>query len=58
MYYEDKPADSTMDLDESHDAAHDDKASDRSAKLQLYLAKLSSKQRLIVELCYAAYHSS
>ena len=27
-------------------------ASDRSAKLQLYLAKLSSKQRLIVELCY------
>ena len=27
-------------------------ARDRAAKLQLYLAKLSSKQRLIVELCY------
>ena len=30
-HYEDKPADSTMDLDEIHDAAHDDKASNRSA---------------------------
>ena len=30
-YYEDKPTDSTMDLDEIHDAAHDDKASNRSA---------------------------
>ena len=27
-------------------------ARDRSAKLQLYLAKLSSKQRLIIEHCY------
>ena len=41
-YYEDKPTDSTMDLDEIHDAAHDDKASNRSATNVALLAVWSA----------------